>query len=88
MKVPYSMDESEPDLYGGMGGIRSDDDHWERECFGGDYEPRIIPKVYTQKEMDLVIQFNIKAVQEAREEGYDRGFEDGVIEGNMNCQHR
>lgn len=84
MKVPYSMDESEPDLYGGMGGYQSDDDQWETQTkwegnsFGGDYEPRTIPRVYTQKEMDLVIQYNIKAVRQAYEEGYEDGLLNGV----------
>lgn len=89
MKVPYSMDESEPDLYGGMGGQRDED----YNCHGGDYTPdsnwsqpsvRVEPKIYTQGDMDLVIQANLKAIDEMREEvmeAYDNGYTSGFSAG-------
>lgn len=81
MHVPYSMDDNEPDLYGGMGGSSDDRDYdLDRavEVFRRD------SYVYTQKQMDDVIQYNINAVRAS----YDEGFRDGWTEGNQNCQHR
>lgn len=83
MKVPYSMDESEPDLYGGMGGLRSDEEERyvseERTC---QY------RFYTQEDMDKVIQKNLKAIDKLRleiDEAYDKGYwkgrDDGFSEG-------
>lgn len=98
MYIPYSMDESEPDLYGGMGGQRFDVDQWETQTKWKSEERSDYPNVklenvnvpvwYTQEQMDKVIQFNIKALHLAREESYDEGYRDGYIEGNENCQHR
>lgn len=98
MNVPYSMDDSEPDLYGSLGGRSNDDDYYETQTkwdgVDRSHYPNIrmeeikIPVWYTQEQMDKVIQFNINAVRKAYEEGYDDGFEQGHAEGKDNCQHR
>lgn len=73
MKVPYSMDDSEPDLYGGLGGHHSDDwetqTKWEGDYIGGSLTPYVKPEaVFTQEEMTKVIQHNLKVVHEYRNE--------------------
>lgn len=81
MHVPYSMDDREPDLYGGMGGNQPDDDPYPHSTsYNVVLEYVECPKFYTQEDMNKVIQHNIKAVRNAYEEGYK--------EGNQNCQHR
>lgn len=81
MHVPYSMDDSEPDLYGSLGGHCNYDPY----PHSTDYNPVIEQtQGYTQKQMDDVIQYNINAVRAS----YDEGFRDGWTEGNQNCQHR
>lgn len=97
MNVPYSMDDNEPDLYGSLGGSSSYNDDWDTQTkwegnsiadaypHSTNYNPVIVEqKLYSQSDMDKVIKFNIKAVRDA----YDEGFNDGWTEGNQNCQHR
>jgi flagellar biosynthesis/type III secretory pathway protein FliH len=97
------MDDSEPDLYGGMGGY-SDDEYTQTKWEGNgihhtsndenvvsmEYVPCI--KFYTQEEMDKVIQASLNnaraAYEDGYEDGYDEGYTAGRIEGNENCQHR
>lgn len=93
MKVPYSMDESEPDLYGGMGGHRFDDDHFETQtkwdCEDRSYsnvklEEVECVKFYTQEEMTKVIQHNIKTINNLRleiDQAYDKGYAEGYKDG-------
>lgn len=97
MKIPYSMDDSEPDLYGGLGGHHSDEwetqTKWEGNSYSSDLDRAVEVfrhdlYVYTQADMTRVIQQNLKAVAEARQECYNSGYEDGYREGNLNCQHR
>lgn len=75
MYVPYSMDEREPDLYGGMGGIRSDD-YYEspREYNNVTLEHVECVKFFTQDDMNKVIQHNLQALKTARNESriYER----------------
>lgn len=98
MNVPYSMDDSEPDLYGSLGGHSNDDYEYEYTQTKWDgvgfVSPEVkqkinhSPKIYTQEDMTKVIQYNLRAVQRAYNEGYEDGVKDGYIEGNENCQHR
>lgn len=94
MKVPYSMDESEPDLYGGMGGYQSEDDQWETQTKweSEDRTPKPVfkmeyvacPKFYTQEDMDKVIQQNLKAIDKLRleiDDAYDKGYWQGRDDG-------
>lgn len=83
MKVPYSMDDNEPDLYGSLGS------HYEPD------EEVVIPidrtcqyRFYTQDDMNKVIQKNLEAIAELRkeiDEAYDKGYwqgrDDGYDEG-------
>lgn len=80
MKVPYSMDDSEPDLYGGLGGHHSDDWETQTKWEGGyssgmDHDLDVAVKAfrkdnycYTQEDMTEVIQHNLKVVHEYRNE--------------------
>ena len=45
MKVPYSMDDDEPDLYGSLGGHQPDDQDLHSSC--GDPVQRKLPLVST-----------------------------------------
>lgn len=92
MKVPYSMDDSEPDLYGGLGGYHNND-YYESRNVTLEYVE--LPKFYTQEDMDKVIQHNLKSIAELRkeidkayEDGYDKGYwsgrDDGYHEGYGN----
>jgi hypothetical protein len=84
------MDDSEPDLYGGMGGYQSDDHdpYPHSRSYNVVMEHVDCPKFYTQEDMDKVIQASLTNARNQYEEGYDSGFEDGYKEGNENCQHR
>lgn len=103
MHVPYSMDDNEPDFHCGMGGQSNFDDYeptsdeisaaladademnYNMRTFGTIDRPK---GLFSQSEMDKVIQHNLKDVHAAYESGYDAGFEEGYQEGNHNCQHR
>lgn len=75
MHVPYSMDDSEPDLYGSLGGSSCHNDDWETQTkwegnnidpypHSTTYNPMIVEqKSYSQAEMDKVIQHNIDKVR-------------------------
>lgn len=78
MHVPYSMDDNQPDLYGGMGGY-SDDEYtqtkWEGNGYGSGRDHELDSAVhafrqsnycYTQEDMTKVIQNNLKTVHEYR----------------------
>lgn len=89
MHVPYSMDDNEPDLYGGMGGYQPDDDPYPHSTsYNVVLEYVECPKFYTQEDMNKVIQHNIKSVHAAYDQGWSEGYREGVEEGNQNCQHR
>lgn len=82
MHVPYSMDDSEPDLYGGMGGYSSFEDtqtKWDCEDRSDSYSHStsytpVIAKtvneklVFTQEDMNKVIQSHIKQIDGYRNE--------------------
>lgn len=70
MYVPYSMDDREPDLYGGMGGQRSDDDYYQNVTM----EYVEVSKFFTQEDVNKIIQHNLKAISQARQESklYER----------------
>lgn len=98
MHVPYSMDDSEPDLYGSLGGHNDSDDYytqtkWESEDRASAYtnvrlEHVACTKFYTQEDMDKVIRASITNARNAYDDGYKEGYDDGHAEGNYNCQHR
>ena len=63
----------------------ADEMNYNMRTFGTIDRPK---GLFSQSEMDKVIQHNLKAVRAAYESGYDAGFEEGYQEGNHNCQHR
>lgn len=86
-------------LYGGMGGGYGnlhnvqENDHWESESrdIALDYAVEAFRRdtyVYTQEQMNKVIQASLVNARKQYELGYDSGFEEGYAEGNQNCQHR
>lgn len=64
MYVPYSMDDSEPDLYGSLGGHYERDHELDKavEVFRRDTYS------YTQEDMTKVIQHNLREVARYRSE--------------------
>lgn len=81
MKVPYSMDDNEQDLYGSLGGHSNDDwdtqTQWEGNSYGAgrDYELDLAVQAfrkdnfcYTQEDITKVIQHNLKTVNDYRNE--------------------
>lgn len=60
MHVPYSMDDSEPDLYGGMGGQRFDDE-------APDWEPPV-ERMYSETEVREIMRKMVAKHQEAIDE--------------------
>lgn len=81
MRVPYSMDDNEQDLYGSLGGHQPTDEwetqtKWEGNSIGSsDTELDIAVRAfrqnnycYTQEDMTKVIQHNLKTVNDYRNE--------------------
>lgn len=78
MHVPYSMDDREPDLYGGMGGYNDDEYNqtkWEGNGYSSDRDHELDAALYafrkgnycyTQEDMTKVIQKNLEAVHSLR----------------------
>lgn len=88
MHVPYSMDDSEPDLYGSLGSSVDEvnDLWWQERNVRMEYVE--CPKFYTQADIDKLINTHIQAmdqmrqeVLEAYEDGYEKAYDIGYNQG-------
>lgn len=72
MHVPYSMDDTEPDLYGGLGG------HYEVEHYP---QPvRKMERMFTEDEVRKIV---LKSIEQSRA-AYEEGYADGLREAHGN----
>jgi hypothetical protein len=78
------MDDSEPDLYGGMGGQRDDDYYTptvrDNHLVRGE-------KKYTQTQVNQLIQKHFEAIDKSRMEIL-QAYHDGYMDGQSNKAYR
>lgn len=98
MHIPYSMDDLETDLHGGLGGHQPNDDEWYFEWIEKLQEKYWVsknarmdyiecPKFYTQTDIDKLIQKHLQAIDLMREEimeSYTAGYDSGYTVGYSN----
>lgn len=98
MHVPYSMDDSEPDLYGSLGSYTEttddiDDRYWSKKNVR--MEKVECVKFFTQEDINKLLHKHMQTIDEMRRdivshynEGWEDGYQIGLTHGKEKRHHQ